>query len=160
MPLIAIVIIILDQLTKQMAISSLKSGPSISVLGNFLRLTYVENRGAAFGILANQRLFFIVVTSIVVILIAGVLVVKRDMLFSLTKISMYMVVAGAIGNLIDRIRFGYVVDFIDIRFGSFYNFPVFNIADISIVIGTFILTVLILFDNYEDRSSAVWRGKY
>lgn len=159
MPIIAIIIIILDQLTKQMAINSLKDSAGISIIGDFLRLTYVENRGAAFGILANQRLFFIVVTSIILIVIIGILVTRGDTLAKITKVSMYLIMSGAVGNLIDRVRFGYVVDFIDVRFGSLYNFPVFNIADMSIVIGTTIVTVLILFDRYEDRSSVIWKKR-
>jgi len=119
--------IILDQLTKLWSVAVLKDGGSVKIIGDFLRFTYAENRGAAFSILQNQRWFFIIVT-IIMLLVLAYIYFKTKNITNLSRLSIAMIAGGAIGNFIDRFRFGYVVDFIDVRFGSFYNFPIFNIA--------------------------------
>jgi signal peptidase II len=140
--------IVADQLTKLWAINVLKSGGSIKIIGEFLRFTYAENRGAAFSILQGQRVFFVIVT-IIMLIVLGFIYFKSKNIAKLSKLSLAMIAGGAIGNFIDRIRFGYVVDFIDVRFGSFYNFPIFNIADSFVVCGTILLIILILFNKFE-----------
>lgn len=140
--------IVSDQLAKLWAIDVLKNGESIKVIGNFLRFTYAENKGAAFSILQNQLWFFIIAT----IVMLGILIYMYFMTKNLTplsRLSISMIAGGAIGNFIDRLRLGYVVDFIDVRFGSFYNFPIFNIADSFVVCGTFLMIILILFNKFE-----------
>ncbi len=140
--------IALDQITKSWAVNTLKDGSSIKIIGNFLRFTYAENRGAAFSILQNQRWFFIVVTVAMLIVLAFIYFRTKN-LNKLSKLSIAMIAGGAIGNFIDRLILGYVVDFIDVRFGNFYNFPIFNIADSFVVCGTTLMIILILFNKFE-----------
>lgn len=150
---IPVIILILDQFTKHLALGSLKEGGSVNLLGEFLRLSYVENRGAAFGILQEQRMFFVAMTSLVIVGILYLLKSKKHEMSKLAAISLLSIAGGAAGNMVDRVRFGYVVDFIDVRFGDLYAFPVFNVADISIVIGTALLMVLIITGNTEKKGS-------
>jgi signal peptidase II len=116
---------------------------SIPVIPNIFHLTYIENPGAAFGLLANQRIFFIVITIIILI---AVIYFYRQLKPGqiLLKIALGMVVGGAIGNLIDRLRIGTVTDFFDFRI-----WPVFNIADSAIVIGMIYISYQLLFHGEE-----------
>lgn len=140
--------IILDQLTKLWSVAVLKNGGSIKVIGDFLRFTYAENKGAAFSILQGQRVFFVIAT-ITMLFVLAYIYFKNKNITKMSRLSIAMIASGAIGNFIDRIRFGYVVDFIDVRFGSFYNFPIFNIADSFVVCGTILMIILILFNKFE-----------
>lgn len=144
--------IILDQITKKWALSVLKNSSSIRIIDDFLRFSYVENRGAAFGILQNQIMFFVIIT-IVMIIALGYVFFKNKNITKLSKLSLTLIAGGAIGNFIDRIMLGYVVDFIDIRFGNFYDFPVFNLADSFVVCGTFLLLFLILTNKFEKSEN-------
>ncbi len=156
MNILAIIIILIsvvsDQITKLWAADILKNGDSIKIIGNFLRFTYAENKGAAFSILQNQRMLFLIIT-VVMLIFLGILYFKTKNISKLSKLSIAMITGGAIGNFIDRFRFGYVIDFIDVRFGDFYNFPVFNIADSFVVCGTILMIVLILFNKFEVSES-------
>ena len=140
--------IMIDQLTKYWALNVLRDGGSIKIIGEFLRFTYAENRGAAFSILQDQRIFFIIVT-IIMLFVLAYIYFKTKNISRLSKLSIAMIAGGAIGNFIDRVRFGFVVDFIDVRFGSFYNFPIFNVADSFVVCGTILMILLILFNRFE-----------
>ncbi|WP_019228523.1 signal peptidase II [Sedimentibacter sp. B4] len=140
--------IVSDQLAKLWAVNQLKDGESIKLIGNFLRFTYAENKGAAFSILQNQLWFFIIAT-VVMLIILGYMFFMAKNLTPVSRLSISMIAGGAIGNFIDRLRLGYVVDFIDVRFGSFYNFPIFNIADSFVVCGTILMIILILFNKFE-----------
>jgi len=144
--------IVLDQITKKWALSVLKSGSSIKIIKDFLRLSYVENRGAAFGILQNQIVFFVIITFIM-IAVLGYIFFKTKNITRLSKLSLTLIAGGAIGNLLDRIVLGYVVDFIDVRFGNIYDFPVFNLADSFVVCGTFLLIVLMLSNKFEKSEN-------
>ncbi|KNF08727.1 lipoprotein signal peptidase LspA [Gottschalkia purinilytica] len=148
MIILAFIIVILDQLTKYYAVSHLAGKEPFIIIKDFFQFSYVENRGAAFGILQEQRLFFIMLTLIVIL---GIIVYTKinKKLSKASKTSLGMILGGAVGNFIDRLRLGYVIDFIDFKFGKVYDFPVFNIADIFIVIGTFLLMYLIITDKYE-----------
>lgn len=138
-------IIIIDQLSKYFIKESLSLYESIPIIKNFLHITYVQNTGAAFSILQGKTLFFSIISILIIILIVyGVFkapVTKKSHRYVLSAI-----VGGAIGNLIDRIRFGYVIDFIDFRV-----WPVFNIADCAIVIGVILLIYIIAFDPDVDK---------
>lgn len=138
----------LDQLTKHLAMIHLKDQPAIPLIKGVLELQYLENRGAAFGILQNQKIILLIVS----VLFIGVI------LFFLNKVpdtSRYMilhvlaaaVIAGGVGNMIDRFRQGYVVDFI---YFSLIDFPIFNVADIYVVTATILVFVLLLF-VYKDE---------
>jgi len=141
-----------DQITKWWAVNALKNGSSIKLIGNFLRFTYAENKGAAFSMLQNQLWFFIIVT-IVMLAVLAYIYFKTKNIAPLSKLSIAMIAGGAVGNFIDRVRLGYVVDFIDVRFGNFYNFPIFNIADSFVVSGTFLMIILILFNKFEKSKN-------
>lgn len=149
MYIIPILIIILDQLTKYFSVVDLEGEAPIVLIENFLQLNYVRNYGAAFGIMNSQRTFFLIIT---IIIVFGIIFYINK--YNNTKImnySLVMIIGGAIGNFIDRLRVGYVIDFIDVNFGEVYDFPVFNIADSFIVIGTILLVILVMTDNYEDK---------
>lgn len=156
----AIVIIfsvVLDQATKLWAADVLKNGSSIKIIGNFLRFTYAENRGAAFSILQDQRMFFLIIT-LIMLIVLGLIYFRTKNISNLSKLSIAMITGGAIGNFIDRLRLGYVIDFIDVRFGSIYNFPVFNIADSFVVCGTFLMVTLIIINRFEanENNERIW----
>ena len=138
-------VIALDRWTKQLAIEHLlETGVrSVPVLGEYIRFTYVENRGAAFGLLQDQTSFFIAVG---VVVIAVIVASYRHIAEPswLLNLCLGLQMGGAIGNLIDRIRDGYVVDFIDLTF-----WPVFNIADSAICVGVAGLAYTVLFPPRE-----------
>ncbi len=147
--LFSIGIIILDQITKYWAINRLKYSHPIPIIPDFFKLVYVENYGAAFGIMQNKRWIFLIITSLVIIIIIIFLIKNYNNMNFIMKLSIGMLLGGAIGNFIDRARRIYVVDFFSFRLFNFYEFPVFNIADIFIVIGTIIIVGLVLFDKYQ-----------
>lgn len=147
--ILSLAIIILDQVSKHLAIKYLKNKKPYVIVENFFQLSYVENRGAAFGILQHKRSLFIIFTIIIILILSLYLFRNYNLLNKFTKLAFALLIGGAIGNLIDRIRFGYVVDFISFRLLNRYDFPVFNVADISIVASTFIIIYLVLFDQIE-----------
>lgn len=151
MELILILLIIaLDQVTKYLAVAYLKEVISIEIIKGVFNFTYVENRGAAFGILQNQRWFFIILTVIISIGLFYYLIVHAHHSL-LLRISLSMILGGAIGNLIDRIRLGYVVDMLHF---SLIDFPVFNVADCFVVTGTILLAYYVLFiSGYEEKEA-------
>lgn len=128
--IIVAVVIILDQLTKFIITTSMEIGQSVTVINNFLYITYVRNPGAAFGLLPYQTLFFILITLVVAALIIYYYRVLSDNHKWLRR-GLALQLGGALGNLIDRVSGGYVVDFIDFKIWP----PVFNLADSAIVIG-------------------------
>ncbi|SDC48226.1 MULTISPECIES: signal peptidase II [unclassified Candidatus Frackibacter] len=125
----ALLILVLDQVTKLTVVKHFYLGESLPIIDNIFHLTYVRNFGAAFGILNNQRLFFIITTSLVIIILLALYYKAKDAGL-IIKIALGLGLGGAIGNLIDRVRLGYVIDFLDFRI-----WPVFNIADSAIVVG-------------------------
>ncbi len=141
------VLIILDQVTKYFAVNYLKGNESKVLIDKFLELTYVENRGAAFGILQGRSIFFIIITITVCSFIVYYMLKNYHTTSTLMKLSLSFVVAGAIGNLIDRIIREYVVDFIFVRFWGYYDFPVFNVADICVVVGAVLIMLIVIFDK-------------
>lgn len=135
----------IDQITKILAILKLKQITTVPIFENILHLTYSENKGAAFGILQNQRLFFIIITFVFLLVLFHYY--KDLSLHNInmsTKLGFALLFIGAIGNLIDRIHYGYVIDFIDFRL---INFPIFNIADIYIFFGV----ILVIRHEYLKR---------
>ena len=138
--LVVLGIVVLDQLTKLLVCMNLLPGQSILIIKNIFYLTRVSNTGAAFGIFKGSGAFFIIMAVTVIIIILSFFwnVKSRP---ALSKLALGLILAGAIGNLIDRLRFGYVVDFLDFRI-----WPVFNIADSAITIGT-ILLILQMFKH-------------
>jgi signal peptidase II len=154
---IAAVIILLDQLVKIIVKVKLPLYESRHVLGNFLLLTHVQNTGAAFSIsfgsLAFNRLFFIVMTIIAVFFVVYLLYRSTT---RLQQIALSMIIGGALGNLIDRILFGYVTDFIDMDFPDFImqRWPVYNVADSTIVIAMALLIVDMIVNRQPAQITA------
>jgi len=149
---LAALVIITDQITKRVMEDRLRGQRSIPVVDDILRLTYVENRGAAFGLLQDQTTFFVLVGIIVVGVIAASYRYLPRSGFML-HLALGLQLGGAIGNLIDRVRQGYVVDFVD--FGYHANWwPVFNVADSAIVVGVVLLALNALAPNpAADRTA-------
>ncbi len=143
-----IILIIIDQFIKYLTVLNFYHGGKLEVIDNFFYLTYTGNPGAAWGILSGARVFFLITTFIVIILI-GIYYVKmpRTKNTGLVRLSLILITSGAIGNFIDRLFMedGKVVDMFHITFWGYYSFPVFNFADVLIVAGVVLLAVLILF---------------
>lgn len=146
---IALFILFLDIITKQLIVNSLFEHQSITIIKNFFYLTYAKNDGIAFSFLEGKVPFIIIMTVIVIFLILKYLKENDP-----TKIEMYcygLIIGGAIGNLLDRVLYGYVIDFLDFYLFS-YHFPIFNLADTSIVIGIFIIFIASLKESNKERS--------
>lgn len=145
--MLAIIIIfssvLLDQVTKYLVVEWLKGNKPITIIERVLSFSYVENRGAAFGILQEKKIFFIIITIITLIILTYILVRYYRQISIWLIIALSLVYGGTIGNFIDRVRLNYVIDFISVRILDRYNFAVFNIADMCIVIGGFILIIYI-----------------
>lgn len=146
--LIAVILgVALDQYTKYLASTHLQGNP-ISLIEGVFELRYLENRGAAFGLFQNQQIFFVIVGSITLLVIAYLYIrMPQTKRFILLRICMISITAGSIGNMIDRIRFQYVVDFL---YFELIDFPIFNVADIFATVATFGLVVLLLFYYKEE----------
>lgn len=141
-------LIALDQIIKAWALNDLQHKGSISVIKDVFNLTYVENRGAAFGLFQNNQWVFIVVALIASII--GLYFLHSNKLSSkLGKLSVVLIIAGALGNLIDRIRLDYVVDYFDFVF--IWNY-VFNLADCFIVVGTFLLCIYVIISDNKQKN--------
>lgn len=140
----------LDRWTKILATEYLTSGGprSVPLVGDLLRLTYVENRGAAFGLLQNQTLFFVVVGVVVIgVIAASYHQMGRPSL--LLSLCLGLQMGGAIGNLIDRVRDGYVVDFLELPY-----WPVFNVADSAICVGVAGLIYSMLLTKPQSENAS------
>lgn len=144
--LIIILGFILDRVSKVWVIDTL-ADKSITVIDNFFYLRYLENKGAAFSILQGKTIFLVVMTSLVSLGILFVIIKYKD---KFLRVSLSLILSGALGNLYDRITKGSVTDFLDFHFGS-YIFPTFNIADMFVVVGTILLAIDILFFYKEDK---------
>ena len=132
-----------DQYTKKLVTLFIAEGDEISIIDGFLRFINVKNSGAAFSILQNQRLILILFP-IIFIIICIFFIIKNRNKSKLLLLSLSFIIAGGVGNLIDRIKFKYVVDFIDFNFGS-YHYPTFNVADSFAVIGVILLLIYSIF---------------
>lgn len=149
-------VVVLDQLTKRLAEdrlerSGIRSVP-VPVIGDYLRLTYVQNRGAAFGLLQDQTTFFVLVGVIVIGVIAASYRYLPRSGFRL-HLALGLQLGGALGNLLDRIRQGYVVDFVDFGYRSNW-WPVFNVADSAIVVGVALLALNAMTTSSEENPSS------
>ncbi|MBQ7827697.1 MAG: signal peptidase II [Clostridia bacterium] len=152
--LIAALCIGADQLTKYLAVTALYPDGSVDVIPGILRFTYVENRGAAFGSLSDQRWIFLVFSTVLIIVLIGYTLWKKPAGW-LERISIGLLIGGGIGNMIDRIALGYVVDFID-----FCAFPelwkwVFNGADTFVCIGTALLMIWVMISDGKQKKSVL-----
>lgn len=145
--LITLITLVIDQTSKYLILLNMKEYESIPIIKNFFKITFMKNTGAAFSFLEGNVPLIIIVTSIIIIFILRYIKItnpKRQ-----EKIFYSLIIGGAFGNLIDRIVHGYVIDFLDFNlFG--YNYPVFNIADISIVVGIFSLIILSIIESRSE----------
>ncbi len=150
---IALVVLVLDQISKWLVVKYMELGQSISVIGDFFQLTSHRNKGAAFGILQEQRMFFIITTIIFVVGIIWYLERNRRIHKHLLVCSLSLLLGGAIGNFIDRLLMGEVVDFFDFYFASInYAYPIFNIADSAIVVGVCLIILDTLIDWRKEQN--------
>ena len=150
--LIIPVLILLDQMTKRWAAGSLQGHEDIILIRGVLQLRYIENHGAAFGILKDSRMFFIILTIIFAVVITAVYVsyYKKNSASTALVLLYSFLMAGAAGNLIDRVIHGFVVDFI---YFSLIDFPVFNVADIYITCSCVLIIVFVfLSEKKHDHS--------
>lgn len=147
--IISLIIFILDQITKSLISTYLKLNESIEIIKDFFYIRYINNKGASWGILENNRILLIGLS-----IIAIIMIIRYSYSFKKTKLNTYgfgLLLGGILGNLSDRLIFGYVKDFLDFIIFR-YDFPVFNIADISIVIGVVLLIISIL--KGEDKNGS------
>ncbi|MCB2291965.1 signal peptidase II [Clostridium algoriphilum] len=138
--------LIVDRVTKIWALSSLQETNGVILIKDIFKLEYLENRGAAFGILQNKLILLALVTLLV---IAGMIyyIIKYRPKSKFLRISFALIISGALGNLYDRLFYKYVVDFILLHYKEIYYFPTFNIADSLVVVGTLILAISIVKDE-------------
>ncbi len=135
--------LLLDRLSKIWALNSLKENDGIVLIKDFFKLEYLENRGAAFGIMQNKLIFLALFTFLV---IAGMIyyLIKYKPKSIFQRLSFAFIISGALGNLFDRVFYKYVVDFILVHYKDIYYFPTFNVADMLVVVGTGILAICIV----------------
>lgn len=136
--IISLLIVTFDYIIKLKVKNNMNVGESINVVGNFFKITYIQNKGAAFGMLQEQQNLFLIVGFITIVFLVNLFLKTED---KITKIAISMVIGGAIGNIVDRILYGYVVDMFD--FNGVWSY-IFNFADICVVSGVALLTLGII----------------
>jgi len=148
-PIIAISLLIaLDQLTKFIISSKFELYESKPIIKGVFSITYVQNKGIAWGMLEGKRVLFLISTiTILILLFALYINIANKSKFILMRIGLVVLIAGAIGNMIDRIKLGYVIDFLDF---TLIDFPVFNLADIYVVL-SMIYIIILLFFKYSNE---------
>ena len=152
--IIAIIVgVILDQYTKLLAVKHLKDAP-IPIIDGVFELHYLENRGAAFGILQNQQTFFLIM-GILMLVVAAIIMIRLPDEKRLAPLKACVVAtsAGAIGNMIDRVRLNYVIDFL---YFELIDFPIFNVADIYVTLAAIALICLIMFYYKEEEIDSLF----
>ena len=145
--IVTVLLILADHLSKLLTVKYLKPVSTVAVIDGIFSFTYVENKGAAFGILQNARWVFIIAT-IAAIIVMVWYKIKYKPQGKVVNISMCLLLSGAIGNMIDRLLLGYVVDMFEV---TFIDYPVFNVADCFVVIGAILLCIYILFIYKEPE---------
>ena len=146
--------VIFDQFTKSLAVAHLQDAP-IPLIENVFELRYLENRGAAFGMMQNQQTFFIITGAIMLVLFSYMYVkMPHTKRFLPLRGCFVAIAAGAIGNMIDRVALNYVVDFF---YFKLIDFPIFNVADIYVTCATFVLVFLIVFYYKEEEIDTIFQ---
>lgn len=148
-------LISIDQLIKVYVHTQFRLGESMTIIPNFLNLTYVRNFGAAFGFLSQthpgfRETFFLILPPLAVVIIFLILKSLDDKEVG-QAIALSAVCGGALGNYLDRLQYRYVIDFIDIHFYNSYSWPAFNIADMAIVIGVLFLLLQLLLESIREK---------
>ena len=150
--LISILTLVIDILTKQLVLNYMLEHQSLTIIEHFFSITFAKNTGVAFSFLEGQVPLIIIMTSIIILFILKYIKTTNPSKYE--TICYGLIIGGALGNLIDRLIYGYVIDFLDFNiFG--YSFPIFNLADTAIVIGIFMLIILSLIEsrNKNDFNS-------
>lgn len=168
------ILIVIDQVTKYFAVVNLKDQEAHVLINNVLEFRYLENSGAAFSMFENRQWLFYVITAVILVLLIWLFVRVLRSLYGYTEVEercfrkrtlsqgiflnyiLALLAAGAVGNLIDRVRLHYVVDFIYFRL---INFPIFNFADICVTISAILLVVFFLFIYKEDANFPLFADK-
>lgn len=145
--LIIVLCIAADQLTKICAAANLKDISTLPIIENIFHFTYVENRGAAFGMLTDHRWVFMILSVVGIAAIFVYLTVTKPKSWWM-RLALCFIVGGGVGNMIDRIARGYVIDFIDCRFINFY---VFNVADSFVCVGCAMFIIAVIIDEVRER---------
>jgi signal peptidase II len=149
-------IVLLDQLTKQQIMQTMRLHESIPIIPNLFSLTYIRNPGAAFGLLAGSsnafRMVFFGLTSIFALGLLGTILVRMPEQDWVGRVSVAGILGGAIGNLIDRLRFGEVIDFLDVYIEG-YHWPAFNVADSAITVGVIFLIFHFALEKKPDPAT-------
>lgn len=147
---ISLLLIVIDQIVKILVINKMALQQSIIVINNFFNITYVRNTGAAWSILSGNVLLLIMISVLALVTIYYYLIKDKD-LNKIDIVSYSMLIGGIIGNLIDRIVHGYVIDYLDFKIFN-YNFPIFNIADTLIVISIIIIGINLIVGEYREQN--------
>lgn len=143
-----VILTVFDQLTKYLALHYLKEDHDIVLIKDVFELHYLENRGAAFGMLQNQKIFFIFIAFVILAAICYVIYRMPDKRkYTIFHVFLVMIASGAVGNMIDRFRFDYVIDFL---YFKLINFPIFNVADIYVTCATIATAILLIFVYKEE----------
>ena len=137
--IIALIIIAIDITSKLLISNSMLEEESINIIPNFFSIKYEKNTGVAFSLLEGSRIPIIIITILIIVVVFKYIYNKR--IIPQEQLAISLILGGAIGNLIDRIIYGYVIDFLDFKLGN-YNYPIFNIADSAIVIGVIIYIII------------------
>jgi lipoprotein signal peptidase len=137
----------IDQISKHLIVSAMQPLETIPVIGSVFQLTYIQNTGASFGIFQGAQVFFLIATAVTLVVLGIYMVMARRKQTVWLRVSLSLVVAGAVGNFIDRIIFGYVRDFLD--FSGLYFPWIFNVADSCLVAGSIMLGIYLLFMHKE-----------
>ena len=160
---LAIILITADQLFKMMAVNEIKPYGQVFIIENFFSLHYAENTGSAFSMFADKSwgIYFLSGVSLVlglIIMILMFIAARRSM--QMISLAFCLLFSGAVGNLIDRVRLRYVVDYIRFDFGT-YTFPIFNFADMCAVVGTILLIFIIIFKSryFEKFWNVLFKSK-
>ncbi len=148
--ILALILIFVDQLSKWLAVIFLQGNGTVGVIPFLFNFTYVENRGAAWGMFSEQRWIFILISSVAILALFVFLFIERPK-NKLLLSALFLILSGGIGNMIDRLLLGYVVDFIEF---AFMDFPVFNIADSCVCIGAALLILYLIITMIEDHKNA------
>ncbi|MBB6636338.1 signal peptidase II [Cohnella thailandensis] len=154
----AVVVFALDYASKKLIERSLDLYEQIPVIGDFFLITSIRNRGAAFGILEGKRVFFILITVVVVLAILWYLHRTYKSGSKLMLFALPTVLGGAVGNFLDRALFGEVVDFLQFNFGS-YTFPIFNLADVAICVGVGLIILDSLLTARQEKKNEHEHGE-
>ena len=144
--IIMTIVVLLDQGIKWVVSHGMELYQSIPVIPDFFHLTYLHNYGAGFSMLQGKRVFLLILTLAVALLVLAVLYWQRGKISKFYYVSMGFFLGGALGNFVDRLFLGYVVDYLSFIFGS-YHFPVFNLADMAVSIGAVVTMIYILLWN-------------